>query len=185
VGDVIVGDFNRDGRLDLVTTGAGVRVLLGNGDGSFLVSPVSFFSGGAVVAADLNGDGFSDLVTMSPGDETVSVLLNAADWGGEPGGPAARQPGSSRTRKEPHAAGDWALAENNGLPATQAVSPGRAAPASLTQAFQTERDEIVDRDRLFANMSRDSCAPLLAQGTRHFDSLDVDELPLESLVRTR
>src|SRR5262249_52733016 len=56
---VAVGDFNGDGKPDIVT-GSG-SVLLGNGDGTFRTGPS--YSGGLyayVTAADLNNDGKPD-----------------------------------------------------------------------------------------------------------------------------
>ena len=80
---VAVGDFNGDGNLDLAVANdeTGVTVLLGNGDGTF--GSRSDYATGQIPAAavgDFNGDGFPDLVVANYGSNTVSVLLNAADW---------------------------------------------------------------------------------------------------------
>lgn len=88
---VAVGDFNSDGKLDMVTVNFGctlspifqcngpgsVSIFLGNGDGTFQartdfgagVGPVS------VVVGDFNGDGELDLAIANDFDNTVSVLL--------------------------------------------------------------------------------------------------------------
>jgi hypothetical protein len=65
LGITAVGDFNQDGKLDLVTRGKGqMSVFLGNGDGSFTHFkdyPYSSLAGQMVVG-DFNADGKLDLV---------------------------------------------------------------------------------------------------------------------------
>src|SRR5262245_18152554 len=60
-GGLVLGDFNRDGIIDVV---AGGHAYLGNGDGTFRfqtnAGPV-FFAG--IVAVDMDGDGILDLVS--------------------------------------------------------------------------------------------------------------------------
>lgn len=77
-----IGDFNRDGKLDLAVAagngggGTQVSVLLGNGDGTF-GSPVNYSTGlnpDAVVAADFNKDGILDLAVLN-NIGSVSILL--------------------------------------------------------------------------------------------------------------
>src|SRR6202007_3320246 len=61
-----VADFNGDGRPDVLEQGTGtLLVLLGNGDGTFQVPPISTNSGAsltAVGAIDLTGGGKADVV---------------------------------------------------------------------------------------------------------------------------
>ena len=72
-----VGDFNRDGRLDVATANDyvpgndGVNVLLGQGDGTFVhaVPPTEFEWSSAIASGDLNADGKLDLVATAAGGD--------------------------------------------------------------------------------------------------------------------
>jgi FG-GAP-like repeat/FG-GAP repeat len=79
-----VGDFNGDGRADLVVANQGsnsVSVLIGNEDGTFAaktdyavgVTPI------AVAVGDFNGDGKLDIATVNFASKTVSLLLGNGD----------------------------------------------------------------------------------------------------------
>jgi hypothetical protein len=90
-----LGDFNKDGRLDLAVTNTGantVSVLL-NAGATFIAiadqaeplavvrtAPAAFFGVGTspagLVAGDLNGDLLPDLVTVDRGSNGLSVLMN-------------------------------------------------------------------------------------------------------------
>jgi hypothetical protein len=101
-GFVAVGDFNRDGKLDIVVanhgafdnsgtlTNVGVTVLLGSGDGSFCTG-VHYAAEypQSLAVGDLDGDGKLDLVLAMPGswdqragtytNSRVSILLGKGD----------------------------------------------------------------------------------------------------------
>jgi hypothetical protein len=80
---VAVGDFNGDGKQDLVSTSndnSTTGVLLGKGDGTF-ATKVDYATGTgprSVAVGDFDGDGKQDLVTAN-GADTVSVLLGNGD----------------------------------------------------------------------------------------------------------
>jgi hypothetical protein len=74
---IVVGDFNGDGKLDLITLEQNVTVFLGNGDGTFKHLVDYFPVGFAIVAADFNGDGILDLVLL--GERGIYVMLGKGD----------------------------------------------------------------------------------------------------------
>jgi hypothetical protein len=94
--DLAAGDFNSDGRMDLVVTintlQISLSLLLGNGDGTFN-APVNFpntsgFDSPDVVATDLNNDGKLDVVILHSiacftapcrAAETITVMLGNGD----------------------------------------------------------------------------------------------------------
>jgi hypothetical protein len=82
--NVITGDFNGDGKLDLAAAVGGsnqVSVSMGNGDGTF--QPAVEYAVGenpsGIAAGDFNGDGKLDLAVTNTGSDDISVLLNSGD----------------------------------------------------------------------------------------------------------
>ncbi len=80
----LVQDFNGDGHPDILLSdelSASLTVLLGNGDGTFTVSPQGAFytnyGNDPVVAGDFNGDGFPDLAVS--GGYYLVILLGKGD----------------------------------------------------------------------------------------------------------
>ena len=81
---IAVGDFNRDGKLDLAITGSSTNeatILLGHGNGTFQVGPAYAVGSTptSILAVDLRGTGIPDLVTVNRGANTFSVLLGNGD----------------------------------------------------------------------------------------------------------
>ncbi len=79
--DILSGDFNRDGHIDLATVHPAatdsVMVWLGDGQGSFRFFE-RFEAGSdpaALAAADFNGDGFFDLAATNGGSNSVTLLF--------------------------------------------------------------------------------------------------------------
>jgi hypothetical protein len=83
-GDSVTGDFNNDGKIDVVVVSSGnsqIFMLPGNGDGTLQTG--TSFSGGTFqlspIAGDFNHDGKLDLAVVDNGDDDVSVRLGNGD----------------------------------------------------------------------------------------------------------
>lgn len=84
-GEIVVTDFNQDGKLDVATADLGVSsltVLQGNGDGTFASRPRPALTAPArdLIVADLNNDGKRDIVaTTHEFPRVVEPLLGNGD----------------------------------------------------------------------------------------------------------
>jgi Leucine-rich repeat (LRR) protein len=82
VSSVVVGDYNGDGALDLITSNElsnSISVLIGNNTGAFSAA-ANFVTGAGPrswsAAGDFDGDGDLDFATANFGNNSVSILLN-------------------------------------------------------------------------------------------------------------
>jgi hypothetical protein len=78
-----LGDFNKDGKLDIVTAGTEMDMLPNNGDGTFGKAQKVGPAGSSVVVADFNGDGLPDIAQIDGSGTSVDVILNTSTTGGK------------------------------------------------------------------------------------------------------
>jgi hypothetical protein len=81
----VAGDFNGDGKVDLVIESAGLAFLAGNGDGTFQTPVYSdriYLYSGSLFAADFNGDGKLDLLSSAPDNSYSGAAIMTGDGRG-------------------------------------------------------------------------------------------------------
>lgn len=88
---LVGGDFNRDGKADLLTYDlpttlrqTTITVWLGSGDGTFRPQTPVAFAAVALVGADCDGDGATDLIAAQEGNPVILVLRSLGDGTFEP-----------------------------------------------------------------------------------------------------
>jgi hypothetical protein len=80
IDNIVLADFNHDGKIDAATGCGALEVLLGNGDGTLQPAvPYGSGGGGWVVAGDFNGDGIVDIAQppvtfLGNGDGTFQFI---------------------------------------------------------------------------------------------------------------
>jgi hypothetical protein len=76
-----VGDFNRDGKLDLAVVSYDLTILLGNGDGAFTLGP-EYFAGvfdESLTITDFNNDHKLDIAVTDGAGNQIYVFLGNGD----------------------------------------------------------------------------------------------------------
>ena len=82
---IAVGDFNKDGKLDMAVVGAdstSIQLLYGNGDGTFTQGPTvgNFYQGiRQLKVADFNQDGNLDLAAVDLNNSVIHIFLGHGD----------------------------------------------------------------------------------------------------------
>ncbi|WP_342379820.1 FG-GAP-like repeat-containing protein [Myxococcus stipitatus] len=89
-GAVVTGDFDEDGRPDMVVVGSSLEVFRGRGRLEFTREHLGFLEGRLSVAhaADFDRDGHLDIAALSVGTQESSILLLRGDGEGRFGTPS-------------------------------------------------------------------------------------------------
>jgi hypothetical protein len=80
---IVLGDFDRDGKLDVALSDEYLKILKGNGDGTFKAPPFNFDLNNTspdLKTADFNGDGKLDLVSAGVfTSQALQIVLGSGD----------------------------------------------------------------------------------------------------------
>ncbi|WP_426756061.1 FG-GAP-like repeat-containing protein [Myxococcus sp. Y35] len=89
-GAVVAGDFNDDGRVDLVVIGGSIQPFYGQGSLTFTSESVGALEGNVpfATAADFNGDGHLDIAALVVGRNESTIYLLQGDGNGRFASPA-------------------------------------------------------------------------------------------------
>ena len=78
---VVTGDFNRDGKLDLIISDSAIHVYLGNGNGTFTHFKDYKYGAYNMVVGDFNSDGELDIAALGPSSsgDVLNIFFGNGD----------------------------------------------------------------------------------------------------------
>ncbi|MBA3915005.1 MAG: VCBS repeat-containing protein [Acidobacteriales bacterium] len=177
--DVVVADFNRDGKLDAAAVQAdsqlgGLNVLLGNGDGTLQAS-VKYSTGKNspthMVSADFNHDGYPDITTSGSG--VIGVLLGIGDGTFQ----------DAQVYAYPYDSGSLRVTDVNGdgNPDVAAINTGFYFPYAMV-VFFGNADGTFQQAQIFGASTADPATMAIADfnGDGYLDAVVPDGSPTET-----